>query len=315
MSPQFPSPSEDATSDPAEVSSSPLQSVRSLSQVPQDNMDETRDDEAATEYHSFSDSFSDSDSDSEDDDAAMTEEERKLERETRAAERQLVLEAAGIVVVAAKHDETRPPPPPPRVQQQPRFERPKRRPAPALPTSTPRPADIDKPLPIPRTIDDAYDRYEAFKQRASISSFEQLLVPPASPVSVISRESLPDRDRVRESGTSASYGNIFSQLLARSRTPVLDRETRVLPMISAPILSASSSTASGTLGTPVPEEGPAFGSVSRASRAPFTLLMGCSRGRALWTSPRWKACRIVSGAGKRCVCSFDLPSSTTDARG
>ena len=230
------------------------------------------DDEAATEYHSFSDS----DSDSEDDDAAITEEARKLERETRAAERQLVLEAAGIVVVAAKHDEMmtmRPPPPPPlSVQQQrPRFERPKRRPPPALPTPTPRPADIDKPLPLPRTIDDAYERYEAFKQRTSISSFEQLLVPPAS---VVSRESHPG---VKESGTSAasSYGSIFSQLLARSRTPVQDRETRVMPTISAPILSPSSSAASGTLGgTPVLEEGPAFGSVSRRASRVAALLMG-----------------------------------------
>ena len=256
-------------------------------------MEEAKDDEGTSEYHSFSDSDSDSDTDSEDD-AAMTEEERKLERETRAAERQLVLEAAGIVVVAAKRDEMRPPPPLPRsLQRRPRAhvappgDRPKRRPPPALPTPTsptPPSADINKPLPLPRTrpVDDAYERYEAFKQRASVSSFEQVL--PASPVSV------SDRDRVVKESTagggststtatssSSSYGSLFSQLLARSRSPVLDRETRGVLTISAPIMSASSSAASGTstLGTPVRDESPGFGSVSRGSWGLLTWLIGC----------------------------------------
>jgi len=81
---------------------------------------ENASDSAASEYHSFSDS------DAEDDEAAMTEEERKLEREMRAVERQLVLEAAGIVV---KKDETRPRP---RSHHTVASVRPKHRPAPAL---------------------------------------------------------------------------------------------------------------------------------------------------------------------------------------
>jgi hypothetical protein len=243
----------------------------------------------ATEYHSFSDSDSDSDLDSDsendndnddDDDAAMTEEERKLERETRAAERQLVLEAAGIVVVA----EPRPPPPlpPPRIRRPSTptptpmaassTERPKHRPAPAPPTPTPTPSYHDKPLPEIRTVDDAYERYEAFKQQASrtsVSSIDQLLQPPASPVSVNSRESLHERDRDRHVvplASSTSYGSRISQLLTRARTPVQERETRIVPTISAPILSASSSVGSGTLGTPVREDGAAFGSVSGSVR-------------------------------------------------
>ncbi|KAH9053752.1 hypothetical protein EDB87DRAFT_1650194 [Lactarius vividus] len=247
-SPQLSSSSEEAISEPSEVPPlSPLQSIR-LSQVPQDSTDETRDDDAASddghvsEYHSFSDLDSDSDSDEEE---AMTEEERKLERETRAAERQLVLEAAGIVVVAAKRDEMRPPPPPPRVSQRPRtptaHERPKQhRPAPAPPTPTPQQQQ-------PR-IDDAYERYEAFKQqasRASVSSFEQLLA-----ASHHEHERGPSPPSSLAPSTS-SYGSRFSQLLTRTRTP----EARVVPTISAPILSASSS-----LGTPVQEDGPAFGS-------------------------------------------------------
>jgi hypothetical protein len=312
------------------------ESVR-LPQVPppdeiEDN-DETEHDVAssghATEYHSFSDdsdSDLDSDSDSEndedeDDDAAMTEEERQLERETRAAERQLVLEAAGIVVVA----EPRPPPPlpPPRIRRPSTptpmpmapAERPKHRPAPAPPTPTP--SHHDKPLPEIRTVDDAYERYEAFKQQASsrtsVSSIEQLLHPPASPVSTTSSE----RDRLSAVVSSASsYGSRISQLLARSRTPVQDRETRLVPTISAPILSTSSSGASGMLGTPVREDGAVFGSVSRVAREgsvrSWFADAGCgrSRGRVWWISLRLRDCRIVSGVDRRCVCSFVSPSDS-----
>ena len=274
----------------------PLASVRLTQVAPSDDIMEDNDEPDldvassghATEYHSFSDdsdSDSESESDSEgdddededDNDAAMTEEERKLERETRAAERQLVLEAAGIVVVA----EPRPPPPlpPPRIRRPstptptpmaPSPERPKHRPAPAPPTPTLTSSFHDKPLPEIRTgtVDDAYERYEAFKHeafkqqasRTSVSSIEQLLQPPASP----SRESqhwvmVPPHTPP----SSSSYGSRISQLLARSRTPIQERETRIMPTISAPILSASSSSTSGTISTPVREEGAAaFGSVS-----------------------------------------------------
>lgn len=273
-SPQLPSPSKEAIS---ESSASPLLSIR-LTQITQDSIEddepEAASDDHATEYHSFSDSDSDSDSE-DDDDTSMTEEERRLERETRAAERQLVLEAAGIVVVAATRGETRPPPPPPPRVLRPSTpmagERPKQqhRPPPAPPTPTP--AHHDKPLPPIRTVDDAYERYETFKKqasRASVSSFDQLLLPPASPViSSPSRESHNhdrERERARDSGGAvgpSSYGSRITQLLARSRTP---EPPRIVPTISAPILSASSSTASGTLGTPVREESAAFGSVSWA---------------------------------------------------
>jgi len=206
-------------------------------------------------YHSFSDS------DSEDDEAALTEEEeRKLEREMRAAERQLVLEAAGIVV---KKDTTRRP----------------HRPAPAPPTipstvpSSTQGLDIRELLPSTPAkahLDDAYERYEAFKQqRLSITSIDQL--PPASPVSpssgplplnpAQSRESLPDKEKGKDNAsTSPSYGSRISQLLARSRTPVQEKETRVMPVISAPVTSTTSS-ATGTLGATAREDSQGFGLV------------------------------------------------------
>jgi hypothetical protein len=145
---------------------------------------ESASDGTATEYHSFSDS------DVEDDEAAMTEEERKLEREMRAAERQLVLEAAGIIV---KKDATRRPSL--RLQRRRAIGsvQPKHRPAPApppapltVPTTSQGPDLTEQPpTPAEAHLDDAYERYEAFKQhasRSSISSIEQ--VPPHSPTSI-----------------------------------------------------------------------------------------------------------------------------------
>lgn len=231
---------------------------------------ESASDSATTEYHSFSDS------DSEDDETVMTEEERKLEREVRAVERQLVLEAAGIIV---KKDSTGPPP---RLQRRRAVAavRPQHRPAPApphAPASTQRAdlSELDRPTRVQEHLDDAYERYEAFKQqssRLSISSIDQLSpLPPASPslgsgsfslVPAQSHESLSDKERSREnvsSTSSSSYGSRISHFLGRSRTPIQERETRVMSTISAPIMSASSSSGTVTLGSPT--QGDSFGLV------------------------------------------------------
>jgi actin cytoskeleton-regulatory complex protein PAN1 len=235
----------EATSVPP-ATSSPSQSSL-FPRGPQDETDEadheSASDGAASEYHSFSDS------DLEDPEAAMTEEERRLEREMRAAERQLVLEAAGIVV---KQDTTRRPPPRLLRRRSVTGVRPRRRPAPAppiahVPSNGP---DLEKPQPPTPTqahIDDAYERYEAFKQQAfrlSVSSIEQL----------------PDKDKGKDSvNASVSYGSRITQLLARARTPVQEREARVVPTISAPIVSTSPS-GNGTL-IGAREDNPAFGLV------------------------------------------------------
>ncbi|KAI0294656.1 hypothetical protein B0F90DRAFT_1755296 [Multifurca ochricompacta] len=272
-----PLPGREATPVLADLPTLPSVQSLAMSQESQNDMDEDMDEDenesvsdgAASEYQSFSDS------DSEDDEAAMTEEERKLEREMRAAERQLVLEAAGIVV---KQDTTRRPPPRIHRRRAVMAARPKHRPAPAPPTapaSSSHELGLDNTLPSPQTfthIDDAYGRYEAFKQyasRLSISSAEQL--PPPSPMGVSSgslslaptrsREShYIERDKGKESvSASTSYGSRITQLLGRSRTPVQDKEPRLMPTISAPILSTSSS-GTGSSVTPAREESPAFGS-------------------------------------------------------
>lgn len=233
---------------------------------------ESASDSATTEYHSFSDS------DSEDDETVMTEEERKLEREVRAAERQLVLEAAGIIVKKYSTG------PPPRLQRRRAIGpvRPMHRPAPAPPpASTPTQQvdldELDRPTRVQGHLDDAYERYEAFKQqssRLSISSIDHLSpLPPAGPslgsgsfllAPAQSHESLSDKERSTEgvSGTSSSsYGSRISHFLGRSRTPIQERETRVMSTISAPIMSSSSSSGTVTLGSPTPGDSPGFGLV------------------------------------------------------
>lgn len=272
---------------------------------------ETASDGATTEYHSFSDS------DLEDDETAMTEEERKLEREVRAVEHQLVLEAAGIIV---KKDSTGPPP---RIQRRRATTavQPKHRPAPApppAPTSTQRAdlGELDRPTRVQEHLDDAYERYEAFKQqgsRLSMSSIDQPLpLPPASPglgsgsfslTPAHSHESLSDKERSKEnvsSTSSSSYGSRISHFLGRSRTPVQERETRVMSTISAPITT--------TLGSPTRGDSPGFGLVrlrvdATARDADYKT---SSRGQALWISLHWTDCQIVSGAGKRYVSCFYL---------
>ena len=271
-----------ATSESSDVLS-PLSSAEDalFSRVSQSDINEagneSASDSATTEYHSFSDS------DLEDDETAMTEEERKLEREVRAVERQLVLEAAGIIV---KKDSTGPP----RHLQRRRAIAavgPKHRPAPAPPPppKSNQPADLcelDRPTRVQEHLDDAYERYEAFKQqssRLSMSSIDQQLpLPRTSPsmgtssfslAPAQSHESLSDKERGKENvnnTSSSSYGNRISQFLGRSRTPIQERETRVISTISAPIMSQSSSSGTVTLGSPTREDSPGFGLVRFACR-------------------------------------------------
>jgi len=193
-------------------------------------------------------------------------------------ERQLVLEAAGIIV---KEDSTGPPP---RLHRRRTVAavRPMHRPAPApppAPASTER-ADLgeqDRLARVQGHLDDAYERYEAFKQqssRLSISSVDQLSpLQPASPslgsgsfslAPAQSYESLSDKERSKEnvsSTSSSSYGSRISHFLGRSRTPLQERETRVMSTISAPIMSSSSSSGTITLGSPIRGDSPGFGLV------------------------------------------------------
>ena len=279
QSPSEPSlliPNSGATSDfpdapSADSSAEGIAFSRASLSEPNEAGNESASDSATTEYHSFSDS------DSEDDETAMTEEERKLERDVRAVERQLVLEAAGIVV---KKDTSGLSPPHVQRRRTVTTMRPKHRPAPAppiapIPTQQPDPGELDRSTRVQEHLDDAYERYEAFKQhssRLSIASIDQLSpLPPVSPSlgsdsfslsASQSRESLPDKEKGKENvNSSSSYGSRISHFLARSRTPVQEKETRVMPTISAPIMSASSSTGTLTLSSPTRGDSPGFGLV------------------------------------------------------
>ncbi|KDQ59802.1 hypothetical protein JAAARDRAFT_56764 [Jaapia argillacea MUCL 33604] len=224
-------------------------------------------DRVATPHEHDSDSDSDTssaylsfeDSDSEDDDV-QSEAKRKAEREAREIERQRVLQAAGLVL---KSDSV--PPARPRIR---------RRPPPAVPNRSSVISDSsDKHLPsLPSPdandnvirLDDAYERYEAFKQghvnRLSVASFETIPSSPTSPTMSI------DRASSREGEGTRTISNLL-HFLGR-KAPSNDGERR-MPVISGPIsgpISVSisapiSDPASGRPSSPLQRENsPNFGS-------------------------------------------------------
>lgn len=180
--------------------------------------------------------------------------------EAREKERQRVLEAAGLIV----NEDVKPPP---------RLERVrsirKRRPPPAAPQrlSTISNYSVSKDLPlIPDSepspadhstrLDDAFDRYEAFKQqtpnsnRLSIaSSFETAQSSPSgSPAVSLS----PSTSGVSKDSDGRSYSYLLN-FLGR-KTPGSDGPEKRTLTISAPIINNPDS--------PSRENSPAFGSVS-----------------------------------------------------
>ena len=173
-------------------------------------------------------------------------------------ERHLVLLAAGLIVT----EETEPPPP---QLVRVRSSR-KRRPAPPTPQRLSTASSIttkDLP-PIPpdpepdltTRVDDAFDRYEAFKlthgnvNRLSVASFDMGLPSPglSSPASVAQS---PSRDSESRSGASS-----FLHFLGR-KTPANESERRMVLSISGPI------TINPT--PPSRANSPAFGTVSLSS--------------------------------------------------
>jgi hypothetical protein len=216
-------------------------------------------DDSDSEYLSFDDS------DEQDQD---TEEQRRIEREARASERQRVLEAAGFIV---RKDERRPPPKIPR----------KLRPPPAVPdrlTIVTEPAsDKDKELPSAPTpqddaesilyVDDAYERYEAFKQnqlnRLSVASSFEITPSPTvtSPtLSVMTPMSKGD-------SSEGKFSDKLRDFLGRSKTPEERRTNLIISgPISGPILTREPSpVASG--------DSAVFGAVSRNQSFPPPRLL------------------------------------------
>jgi hypothetical protein len=185
------------------------------------------------------------------------EEQHRLEKEARASERQRVLEAAGLIV---RKDERRPPPKIPHKHRSP----------PAVPdrlTVITEPAsDKDKELPsVPASqddaesimyVNDAYERYEAFKQsqtnRLSVASSFEVVPSPTVTSPTLSVA-------VSMSKTDSSEGRLSDKLrdfLGRSKTPEERRANLTISgPISGPILTREHSPATS-------ENSTAFGAVS-----------------------------------------------------
>lgn len=273
--------------------------------------DEGHDEDSDTDsdYQSFDSSSSDEDDDTTQESVDEDEEKRKAEREARALERQRVLEAAGLIVV--KQEGKKPPPRPVR-RSKALVATPAKthRKAPAPPIRTGAETEDNKRLsvistssdvigagkelpPVPSSpaltdegdtsmrLDDAYDRYEAYKaqmaegnrwsvassslnESGSAQSIASTNVPPSPSTSASLRpsrshetlSSFSHHSRTGSDTTTRSYGSSLLHLLGRSRTPV-EEGVRERPVISAPILNVEG-------GSPARENtnSPAFGSVS-----------------------------------------------------
>ena len=217
-------------------------------------------DDSDSEYLSFNDS---------DEEDQETAEQHHVEREARASERQRVLEAAGLIV---RKDERRPPPKIPR----------KHRPPPAVPDrltiSTEPGSDRDKELPSMPTpqddtesilyVDDAYERYEAFKQnqlnRLSVaSSFE------ITPSPTVTSPTLSVAVPISKGDSSeGKFSDKLRDFLGRSKTPEERRTNLTISgPICGPILTREPSPVAG-------ENSAAFGAVShnQSSSSPYSLI-------------------------------------------
>ncbi len=241
-----PSPTEPPTS----TLSEPVHEIDS----DESSSDDDSEDDSEPDYVTASES----ESDESDNEGEQSEEARRQERQAREAERQRVLEAAGLII---KEDHRRPPPRPARVRNR------RRRPAPAVPErskTTPSPSPTKDLPPLPSAdsrnpsfrLDDAYERYEAYRQsnlamnRLSIASVE-------SSTSTTSQSVPTLTPTTSESGEPRSHTSSFLHFF-RSRTPGNDSaEAPARLVISAPILQGEQS--------PSLESDTAFGSVSSFS--------------------------------------------------
>ena len=214
---------------------------------------------------------SESESEGSDNEEELSEEARWQEREARAAERQRVLEAAGLII----KQESQPPPRPVR-----RASR-RRRPAPAVPE---RPSQLS-PSPSPHKglpalpdagaegeeegeteengqsfrLDDAYERYEAFRQsHLSASASNRLSMASVESGTSAASPTAPSFASAAQTPTVEERhgGSGFLHFFGRSRTPANEGDaTSTRPIISAPILQRE----------PSPGLEAEFGSVSAPS--------------------------------------------------
>lgn len=217
-------------------------------------------------------SNSDSDYLSFDDD---DEESNANNKEARERERQLVLEAAGLVV----NQEIKPPP------------RPKRRPAPAAPRpapsnhknlpSVPDPEAGPEPVDHQASLDDAFARYESFRNtqsnfnRLSVISTDSVILP-ASPTATISSMAMSSTHSGSTEGSSR-YAHFLQFLKSGSKTPEGERKSVATLNISAPIMNLNASSQSTLQDGSSRSNSPSFG-MSWASLVDKTALEGIPPG-------------------------------------
>jgi hypothetical protein len=310
---------------PRPLSGTPTTAVREIeSQAPpsQDGQ-EIEQDEPNSEDNSEG---WDTDSDTEpSEDEEMTEEQRQHEREQRELERIRVLEAAGLIIKQPAEGKTPPAPPLRR-----RSTKKGRRPVPAAPIPTLQATIPDRERELPllpplsphARVDDAYERYETFKNRevtnrdsTAFTVSDASSIPPSSPRisitpsmgSVSLSLATPMPPAVHES-KGGGYTGLLS-FLSRSKTPGEEKKTFSVASISAPMISAPMPVAAVT--TPMRENSPAFGSVStirpEASLNSRTIDSVTSRiGPVCWTKRPFRKYHLARGRGRRYVFQYKL---------
>jgi hypothetical protein len=233
------------------------------------------DEETTGEYLSF-----DSESDEDEPRSAVSEVDRKAEREAGEKERQRVLEAANLVIQVPSPAEQTPSGSlsrrPTRLKRGVSVRIPsngnKKAPQPELAVERELPP-VHSPVESVLRVDDAFDRYEAFKMhrgnhRLSTISTDSSMSAVTAPSIVgsvpMGREPSSDsRSHTAASGLLHFFGRI-NAVTGAAPAP----ERRPSPNISSPIISSPINNGSTTISR---ENSPAFGTVSCAS-----VWRGCS---------------------------------------
>ncbi|KAF8328838.1 Dbl homology domain-containing protein, partial [Cantharellus anzutake] len=213
-----------------------------------------------SQYHSFSES------DDEQQSSSVKPEDTEVEFQLKAAERAHILEAAGLIL---KMDKTEPPPPRPTRRRSAKN----RRTPPLPPQKEPSPSSARyKELPpIPSEInnsvlhdDDAFDRYEQYRQQQSsiqgmssppsVTSIDN--VPPSPASASYSFVSIQSKDDSSHRSGGSSF-LLFLQKAGSRATTALSTDRKSTLTISAPVISAPMADA----GTSIQRSNtPAFGS-------------------------------------------------------
>ena len=226
----------------AKTSASPIiPSISDSIDRDDDDSDESTDSFWASDDSDDEDFLTASESESSDEDVQEeeTEEQRRAEREARAIERQRVLEAAGLIITKS---DRKPPPRPAR-----RKNTKKRRPAPAIPQDhQPRQDAVMERTPSPEPeirdnslrLDDAYERYEAFKKsNATMNRLSMASLDTTVSVTSSTPSPAPSLSNLRSSVSEQEikpYSH-FLHFFSRGKTPATDGDNTNRPIISGPI--------------------------------------------------------------------------------